>query len=548
MSLLDGTYEVLRQQPVDETLTRFEATAPDGTLLRIDWYDLAPAQEADFERYRRSLKRLKRSGRTAIYDVTSRPGAQYVAWEKPGDGAQTGRDAEIDALVAAEGFAKDDATVLRDDGRVLLYGLPFGAAAPVATSEPDTDATSDTKQAWWTRLPRPLLSWGVAALLLVASVGGFWIGLERHTNDQIVSVPDVVGQPVNEVARDLYRRGFAVEVSPQSSPEPAGTVLAIDPPPETALRPGRILRLTYALPPGQLPPTEVPRLVGELFPDGVTERLASARLRLGQVARIAADVPQGAVIAQSAPPGAELGEGEPVHVLVSDGPRRAATFLPDLVGLDVEDARYLARVAGIPADRIHVDEVASPGPPGRVLSQSLAPHRAVPRDEAVLRLIVGRGGAAVQAADTTPSLVGLTLEEARSVIGLDAFEVELLATLSLPEGVVDQDPPPGAPRSEPWTLTVNAHPREVPVPEVDAVVRAPEPRNVPFAWTIEPGIPTVTATVYASTLEGETMLVHSQRVAGGEKVDGEWRTTYPGVVTFRLELNGQPYGVPLRVP
>ena len=137
MSLLDGTYEVLRQQPIDDTLTRFEATAPDGTLLRIDWYELSPAQEADFERYRRSLKRLKRSGRTAIFDVTTRPGARYVAWEKPADGAQKGNDPELEALVVAEGFAKADATVLRDDGRTLLYGLPFGAAAPIAPPDPE---------------------------------------------------------------------------------------------------------------------------------------------------------------------------------------------------------------------------------------------------------------------------------------------------------------------------------------------------------------------------------------------------------------------------
>jgi beta-lactam-binding protein with PASTA domain len=254
------------------------------------------------------------------------------------------------------------------------------------------------------------------------------------------------------------------------------------------------------------------------------------------------------VIAQSAPQGSALGQGAAVDVLVSDGPRTEATFLPDLVGLDVEDARYLARVAGIPADRIMVDSVPSSAPAGSVVSQSLAPHRPIPRDEAVLRLIVGEGGAAASLQDVTPSFVGMTRADALAAIGTTPVDVEFAEALSLPEGVIDQDPDPGAPPADRIRLTVNAHPLPIPVPDATAVVREREPREVPFAWSIEPGIPTVTATVYATTLEGETTLVHSQMVAGGEAVEGSWRTRYPGVVTFRLELNGQPYSAPLRVP
>ncbi len=59
MSLLDGRYEVIAQRALDSWRTEFEATAPDGTPLRIEWFDLKPEREPEFEAYRRLLRRLK---------------------------------------------------------------------------------------------------------------------------------------------------------------------------------------------------------------------------------------------------------------------------------------------------------------------------------------------------------------------------------------------------------------------------------------------------------------------------------------------------------
>ena len=553
MSLLDGKFEVFRQQQADGHCTVFEAAAPDGTPLRIEWYDLPPEQEDVFERYRRTVKRLKRTGRTAVHDVTSRPGARYVAWERPSDHAPPGRDPELEALLGAEGYTHDDALLLRENGETRLFGLAFDSgggsfrAPPAATPVPE-ERRSDRARVIWDRLSPAARSWSLAGLLALFALALAVVGFERHTTDRIVAIPELLGMEVNAAAARLASAGFGVEVTPSSSDAELGTVVSMEPAPGTALRPGRTVRLSYALPAGRLPPRDVPRLVGEIFPDGVVARLEGAGLRLGAVARIAADVPRGAVIAQSAEPGSALGQGDAVDVLVSDGPREERTFVPDLVGLDVEDARFLAGVAGIPPDRVEVDEVPSAGRLGVVLSQSLAPHRAVPQDEAILRLIVGGGGAAATAASVTPSYVGMDRQEALAAVGGSDVEFLEISTLSLPQGVVEQDPDPGSERSDRVRLTLNLHPVPIPVPDVAAGVRAPEPREVPFAWTIEPGIPEVTATVWATTLEGERMLVHSERVAGGERVQGTWRTTYPGVVTFHLELNREPYSTPLRAP
>jgi hypothetical protein len=81
----------------------------------------------------------------------------------------------------------------------------------------------------------------------------------------------------------------------------------------------------------------------------------------------------------------------------------------------------------------------------------------------------------------------------------------------------------------------------IPIPEVRARVREAAPREVPYAWFIEPGIPDQLAEVFATTLEGETTLVESQQVQGGDLLEGRWQTLYPGPVTFTITLNGAPY-------
>ena len=84
--MLDGKYEITSERELGERVTRFGATAPDGTALTISWYELeTPADEHAFEQYRTLLRQLRRRGHAAIFDLVSRPGAHYVAWRLPED-------------------------------------------------------------------------------------------------------------------------------------------------------------------------------------------------------------------------------------------------------------------------------------------------------------------------------------------------------------------------------------------------------------------------------------------------------------------------------
>lgn len=546
MPLFDGKYEIINERALSPEQTLFEATAPNGEAVRIVWYELKPEQEGRFEEYRRTVKRLKRSQRAAVYDVVSRPGAHYVAWQDPGEARPVPPDSELESALAAAGYHRNDAEVRRTRWGPVLYGLAFdGAALPQRPPAADRPAGRPVPrrpfepQAW-------LVTSVVTAVLLAGSAGLVAGGWNLRSNDRLLIVPSLAGSGVNEAADRLNSLGLVAEPVPLASELPAGTVLKSEPPSGSQLRPGRSVRLAYAMPPGSVTPTEVPRVVATRYPADVEERLGGAGLRLGNVSRVPAEQAEGLVISQSPPAGSVVGEGNEVNLLVSAGPREQMTFLPELVGLPVEEARYLARVAGLSPERIIEEEVpGSRGTDGTVLAQSLRPNQPIPRSDAVLRLIVAQPERLLQAESEQglPSFVGLDLEAARERAGRLQVRVEEISDRSLPEGVVDQSPSAGSTGAQRLALVVNLHPVPVPRPTVSARVREPEPRELRFQWFIEPGIPRQDARVYATTLEGERSLVHREVVHGGETVSGAWHTAYPGPVRFSLTLNGQPYGV-----
>ena len=564
MSLLDGKYEVISQRPLQGGITLFDAIAPDGTPLRIEWFDLGAAEDAAFERHRRLLKRLKREEMAAVHDVISRPGARYVAWLKPAPSAAPASRPELERVLADYGYqrASADIRTLGPRRPPLLYGLGFdGQAAPseIFTESETLPArplrTGAPPLAGLERVPLPRLSWSVAAVLFLAALLLAFGAFQRRVVDEIITVPDVLGHDVLAAIETLSDLQLEVDVVPFASDSAAGTILATEPPVGTELRPGRRVSLTYARPPGSLAQTEAPGLVGLVFPDEVQAALAGAGLTLGEVARIGASTPAGIVLAQTAGPGERVGTGTPIDVLVSLGPTKEQTFLPDLVGLDEEDAIELALVAGLELDRILVDEVASgTGFSGEVLSQSLAPNVPVARADAILRLVV-QAGPQTAAAGGAPDLVGLSPEEAERVAAAAGWEVrvERLGNMALPATqVVHQAPAPGqaAPEGSAGQLLVmvNYHPVPLRDPGFRAVVREPEPRQVAYAWSILPGIARTQAQVWAHSLDGTRTLVARPIVEGGEVLRGVWRTSDPGPITFELLLGEIPYGDPLLVP
>ncbi|HEX7004298.1 MAG TPA: PASTA domain-containing protein [Trueperaceae bacterium] len=549
MPLIDGKYEILSEQQLGPEQTLFEATAPDGAAVRIVWYELEPDQEARFEHYRRTVKRLKRSDRAAVYDVVSRPGAHYVAWHLPVDAKPAAADDELSSALATAGYRAEDADVRRNGRRPILYGLAFDGTSLPATVVPSGPEEARPRARRSAPVPpRWAVTLAATCLLGIIALAFLYAGLTQRANDTLVVVPRVAGAGVNEAAALLHGLGLRVDPVPIGSSEEAGTVLNVEPASGTQLRPGRTVRLSYALPPGAVTPAEVPRVVARRYPEEAAAILEETGLQIGTVARIPAEQAAGLVISQSPAAGTVSYEGATVDLLVSAGPNEQLTFVPDLVGLPVEEARYLARVAGLSPERILEDAVpAGRGDAGTVVAQSLRPNQPVEQGEAVLRLTVARPERNLASNESgLPSFVGLSLEEARELAGSLELTVEQIADRTIPEVVVDQSPPPATEGARELTLVVNVHPLVIPTPDVQANIREPEPRELAFRWFIEPGIPEQLARVYATDLEGNTRLVWVERVEGGESVEGVWRTMVTGPVRFSLTLNDQPYGIDLQ--
>ncbi len=549
MPLLDGKYEILRERALGGGVTRFDATAPDGVPVVVDWLDLEGPDEPAFERYRRLLKGLAREGRAAIQDVVGRPGARYVAWYLPPENAPAAQDADLAAAIRAAGFDPEAADVRRSAGAARLFALPF---RPVATSvapvvPPSHEPAAQT--GGWRTWPWRARAWTWATGLGLVAAALALAGFATRSNDRVVVVPDVVGWTYTAAARELHELGLDVEqVVVATLDTPPEQVVSTEPAAHATLRPGRPVRVTLALPPGTVAPTVVPRLVGASRSEGEA-LLAEGGLAQGRVLGVHAAAPVDVVLAQTPPAGATVGRGALVDVVASLGPEPERTFVPDLIGRSLEEARSLAELAGLEPDQVIVERLeAERVARDTVLSQSLAAYHTVDRASAVLRLVVADPVAAA-ASTGLPALGGLDVARAREFAS--GFDVQLayVSDSTLPDGVVGQSLPVGAtPADGTLVLTVNARPVRIPRPTVTALVRRPEPRAVPFLWFVEPGIPPVTAEITATTLEGETFLVERRSVQGGERVEGRWRTMYPGVVRFDLTLNGEPYGGPLLVP
>lgn len=543
MAVIDGKYEILSQRDLEDGQTLFSVTAPDGAALSIVWFDLTTAQqEARFERYRQLLRTLKKQGLAALHDIVSRPGAHYVAWYAP-TRQVAAPPLELEPTLRSYGYTAAQADVRSDKaGRSLVYALAFGeTAAPPQAAPPPARGRPEPRPP----LPLWLLRWGWGAALLVVGGALFYTSFRMGVNDALVTVPDLTTLAANEAAQALYRLRLEVVPEAVASDAPPYSVLELAPGPGSEARPGATVRLSYALPADQVALASVPQLRGEALSSQVAAQLEAANLRLGDVAYVHSDVAENVVIAQSREAGTQMNEGAPVHVLVSRGPEPQETFLPNLVGLPLEDALALARLAGINVAEPDV-QPSGRDAPDTVIAQSIPPNTLVPQRGTELHLTVAGGGLAPPE-NPVPSLVGMSRAAALATAAAAGYRLEVrpvdndAESLNLPEGVVSQSPPPGGEAGgDSLSILLNQRPAPVPRPAVRASVRLRQQRELTYGFYVEPAIPKLQARLEALTVSGKKYEVLSRTVSGGERLSGTWRTLEPGPVTFQLFLGSGP--------
>jgi hypothetical protein len=183
-------------------------------------------------------------------------------------------------------------------------------------------------------VPRRLTIWGVLpGLLLLAAAVYLGIGAtQRFLEPPVVTVPDLVGKPVEQVGKLLADARLFPRIEYYSDQTKVrGIVLRQNPAGGVSLTEGRVVEITVNKP----RPLIVPNIAGRSEQDARFS-LKEIGLNVSRVVKIPISdtASRGLVLGQNPPPDSEAVKGQGVTLLVGGNrPEAGKTFLPDLRGL-----------------------------------------------------------------------------------------------------------------------------------------------------------------------------------------------------------------------
>lgn len=132
---------------------------------------------------------------------------------------------------------------------------------------------------------------------------------------------------------DLSHEIASEEYSPGKAP---GTILRQIPPPGTKVKPGRSIKFVVSLGEKMVP---IPEVAGKSVRQAMLELEASG-LKLGEIAWALSDtLPEKVVVFSYPPAGTEIPIGSSVNLMVKHGRASRYTFMPNVVGLTIDEAR-----------------------------------------------------------------------------------------------------------------------------------------------------------------------------------------------------------------
>jgi eukaryotic-like serine/threonine-protein kinase len=170
---------------------------------------------------------------------------------------------------------------------------------------------------------------------------GEQVALLLSAGPRPVEIPEVVGQPVGAATVALTEADLGVRTERRYDEQvPAEVVVTADPEPGTIVDEGTEVVLVVSLGPE---PLAVPQVVG-LGLEEARRQLDRLELTITE-RRYDATTPAGTIIAQDPAPGAVRVAGDPVAVVVSDGPQPVE--LPNVRGERVADAVEALEALGL---------------------------------------------------------------------------------------------------------------------------------------------------------------------------------------------------------
>ncbi len=185
----------------------------------------------------------------------------------------------------------------------------------------------------------------IAGITIIAIIGLFYFFLPSYTHHGVsITVPNVEGVAYKDIEPFLTKRNLRYTItadSGYSSSYPPLTVLKQFPKPETKVKEDRKIYLTLNA--ANPPKTEMPNLIGGSLKSAQIV-LKTKDLKIGEIKYVPdefsmtvnAQKINGVVIKA----GDKIPKGSTIDLEVGDGKGRAWFRVPDLVGLDLEEAEF----------------------------------------------------------------------------------------------------------------------------------------------------------------------------------------------------------------
>lgn len=276
-----------------------------------------------------------------------------------------------------------------------------------------------------------------------------------------VAIPNVRGLREAEAAARLRRAGLKTRVERVFAGAPRGVVVDTVPPGGEGVARGTTVALKVSKGRNL---ARVPDVVG--LSESEAARILRAREFTPRIFDVPSEEPQGRVVSQSPPAGAQAPPDSRVRINVSSGepsgqttertettrttPAVTRVSVPDVVGLAQTPALRRLRAAGLKGV---VAYATSTEPVGRVIAQRPTPGTRAQRDSQVT-ITVSAGDGTVEQIEV-PDVRGSSLQEATQTLEDAGFRVETIRT-EPGNAVTDQQPAPGttAPRGGVVTLFV----------------------------------------------------------------------------------------------
>ncbi len=550
---LDGKYDVLRELEHDEARRAVEARHPDGRNVRLDVFNVTdPKSRSNFHRYRTALKV---AASPLMLDAVARPGSYYTVWEQtnatsasawlqahPRDETFRKSLETLAGTLSEHGFALSDARVvalsdadnretrpvladlhladrapeeianlnramLAAPGKPARKGWGFSGRAPGNTAQAASAQVGANPSA--SRPRRKITVWGVLPGLIFFGLAGY-LGVgatQSFLEPPVVTVPNVVGKPLKDAAQLISNARLTARLAQgDDQTKPRGVILRQNPASGTTLTESRVVEITVNSP----RPLEVPDLTSKSRGDALFT-LKERGLDAGRIAIVPSKPgdPKGVILGQNPPPGTEVTKGSKVTLLISGDPAPPGqTFIPDLKGLSLSDAKFILEKSGLTLVEVR-ERSTTRQQPGVVIEQTPAPNTLVSESgEATLTITVAPEA-------KTPYIPSPPVPPAPQ-----PAQVITPPPAPTPTPTPTPEPPPTPPPpvnvvpEPPTTPTTPTNVTPEP-PATPTTPTEPERRRVSFEWTIPSTYGTVSVEVRVTDADGERVIQGPLQAQGG---------------------------------